>query len=472
MEMLLYVEGMPTEALRAGIRWEWETFPEYLDAVERCAPGDQRRRLRRPLGGALLRHGRRRRRARRDRRRAGAHAGRRARGDARRRDRLLDLGVADALLRQRRAGAEPRRAARRDPRPRRRARRVRPRHRRGRAAAPDRRAPTTSSPISTSTSRWRAPRGRPVTWAPLLANPFDPSGALRIIEAAAAAQRAGAVVYPQVGCRPLEVRICFDTAGIAIANNPFWKPILELPQAGAPRAPAPAARSATSCAQMSSRRRLRRRARPELAAHLPALLAAAAARAARSIAASPRSSPARGGDPVDTLLDLALESDLDCQFGIPIMNTDEDVVGQLLRHPAGIIALSDAGAHVDTLADQGFTTTLLAHWVRELGVAAARGSGAPASPACRRRSTACASAARCATGWRPTSSLFDADPHRPASAPSSCTICPAARRDSSSARSASSTCIVNGELLVERGAQTDARSGQCAARARLRATLP
>jgi N-acyl-D-amino-acid deacylase len=39
MEMLLYVEGMPTEALRAGIRWDWETFPEYLDAVERCRPG-------------------------------------------------------------------------------------------------------------------------------------------------------------------------------------------------------------------------------------------------------------------------------------------------------------------------------------------------------------------------------------------------------------------------------------------------
>src|SRR6516162_8439583 len=38
MEMLLYVEGMPTEALRAGIRWEWETFPEYLDAVARARP--------------------------------------------------------------------------------------------------------------------------------------------------------------------------------------------------------------------------------------------------------------------------------------------------------------------------------------------------------------------------------------------------------------------------------------------------
>jgi N-acyl-D-amino-acid deacylase len=75
---------------------------------------------------------------------------------------------------------------------------------------------------------------------------------------------------------------------------------------------------------------------------------------------------ARDADPVDTLLDLGLESDLACQFGIPIMNTDEAVVGALIRHPAGILALSDAGAHVDTLADQGYTTHLLSHWVREL----------------------------------------------------------------------------------------------------------
>jgi N-acyl-D-aspartate/D-glutamate deacylase len=35
-----------------------------------------------------------------------------------------------------------------------------------------------------------------------------------------------------------------------------------------------------------------------------------------------------------------------------------------------VLALSDAGAHVDTLCDQGFTTTLLGHWVRERGTLA------------------------------------------------------------------------------------------------------
>ena len=29
------VEDIPGSALSAGIRWEWETFPEYLDALDR-----------------------------------------------------------------------------------------------------------------------------------------------------------------------------------------------------------------------------------------------------------------------------------------------------------------------------------------------------------------------------------------------------------------------------------------------------
>jgi N-acyl-D-aspartate/D-glutamate deacylase len=39
----------------------------------------------------------------------------------------------------------------------------------------------------------------------------------------------------------------------------------------------------------------------------------------------------------------------------------------MIRHPAGVLALSDAGAHMDTLCDQGFSTYLLGHWVRERG---------------------------------------------------------------------------------------------------------
>ena len=65
--------------------------------------------------------------------------------------------------------------------------------------------------------------------------------------------------------------------------------------------------------------------------------------------------------------DLVLADDLASQWGVVLMNHDEEAVARLLRHPAGLLALSDAGAHVDTLCDQGFSTYLLGHWVRELG---------------------------------------------------------------------------------------------------------
>jgi N-acyl-D-aspartate/D-glutamate deacylase len=197
----------------------------------------------------------------------------------------------------------------------------------------------------------------------LLSSPFDREGCLEIIEAAAAAQARGLRVHPQVGCRPLEVRVCFDVAGIALANNPFWRPILARPKA----------ERRELLASPAFRDELRATCKPggwvanlgpsweqiflalsPTSTHQTWLDESIAAIAAR-----------RRTDEVDTLLDLSLESDLACQFAIPIMNNDEEIVGKLLRHPAAILALSDAGAHVDTLADQGFTGTLLGHWVRE-----------------------------------------------------------------------------------------------------------
>ena len=35
MKMLEYVEGMSLDAMQKGIRWEFETFREYLDALDR-----------------------------------------------------------------------------------------------------------------------------------------------------------------------------------------------------------------------------------------------------------------------------------------------------------------------------------------------------------------------------------------------------------------------------------------------------
>ncbi|MCL4798444.1 MAG: amidohydrolase family protein [Burkholderiales bacterium] len=70
-------------------------------------------------------------------------------------------------------------------------------------------------------------------------------------------------------------------------------------------------------------------------------------------------------DPVDVLLDTALEDGLDTVFVGKFFNSDDDGVEPLLQHPAGVVALSDAGAHLKFLCDAGFGLHFLGHWVRE-----------------------------------------------------------------------------------------------------------
>ncbi|MBX3026234.1 amidohydrolase family protein [bacterium] len=454
MEMLLYVEGMPTEALRAGIRWEWESFPDYLDAVERARPSVNTAVF---VGHSAVRYF--------------------VMGDAavERAATAAELARMQDVVRQAmRAGAIGFSTS------------ESPTHFFGSGVpVPSRVAPRDEilalaavlaelgrgivevAPLNLlgatddklEDQRFyaevaRAAR-RPVTWAPLLANPFDPSGAARIIEEAAAMQRAGAQVVPQVGCRPLEIRISFESAGIAIANNPFWRPILELPRAA-------------RVARLRSRE-LRDELRAMSEGGFVAALGPSWEHILPRLSARPEHAPwidrsiadiaaARGADPVDTLLDLALEADLDIQFGIPIMNTDDATVGALLRHPAGVIALSDAGAHVDTLADQGFTTTLLARWVRDLGVlsladAVRRITAVPAALyGLRERG-------ELRPGWAADVTLFDParlDLQRTELAHD----LPGGAARLIQRPVGIEHVLVNGEPLIDRGAQTEARSGR------------
>jgi N-acyl-D-aspartate/D-glutamate deacylase len=74
---------------------------------------------------------------------------------------------------------------------------------------------------------------------------------------------------------------------------------------------------------------------------------------------------AAGKDPLDAMLDLALEEDLDTVFSALLLNSDEEAVGRMLRHPASLVSLSDAGAHLTFFNDAGFGLHLLGHWVRE-----------------------------------------------------------------------------------------------------------
>jgi N-acyl-D-aspartate/D-glutamate deacylase len=87
----------------------------------------------------------------------------------------------------------------------------------------------------------------------------------------------------------------------------------------------------------------------------------------RSIAELAR---AANKDPLDFMLDLALEEDLDTVFNAMLLNWEEQGVARMLKHPASLVSLSDAGAHLTFFNDAGFGLHLLGHWVRERGVLA------------------------------------------------------------------------------------------------------
>jgi N-acyl-D-amino-acid deacylase len=78
-----------------------------------------------------------------------------------------------------------------------------------------------------------------------------------------------------------------------------------------------------------------------------------------------RGADSRGKDPLDTFLDLALEDGLDIGYVLAQFNVNERLVADNLTDPGVLIALGDGGAHVDMLCDAGYPTYLLGTWVRE-----------------------------------------------------------------------------------------------------------
>jgi N-acyl-D-aspartate/D-glutamate deacylase len=68
-------------------------------------------------------------------------------------------------------------------------------------------------------------------------------------------------------------------------------------------------------------------------------------------------------DPLDWFFDLPLDTPLIAKL---FQNNDAGVA-PLLKHDSGVVALSDAGAHLIFMCDAGFGLHFLRHWVRETG---------------------------------------------------------------------------------------------------------
>jgi N-acyl-D-aspartate/D-glutamate deacylase len=76
----------------------------------------------------------------------------------------------------------------------------------------------------------------------------------------------------------------------------------------------------------------------------------------------------RGSSPLDVMCELSLAEDLTTRFRAYIANDDPDAVGLLLTEDHVVLGLTDAGAHVDQLCDAPLPTDLLGRWVRERGI--------------------------------------------------------------------------------------------------------
>src|SRR5262245_30225083 len=72
-----------------------------------------------------------------------------------------------------------------------------------------------------------------------------------------------------------------------------------------------------------------------------------------------------GRSPLDFVLDVSLEEDLETRFEVTLSNRDEGEVAQLLQLEGAVLGLSDAGAHIDQLCDAVMPTDLLGGWVRD-----------------------------------------------------------------------------------------------------------
>ena len=74
---------------------------------------------------------------------------------------------------------------------------------------------------------------------------------------------------------------------------------------------------------------------------------------------------AAGRDPVDFVLDLALDADLEMRILQDVINYNPDHIQELLEDPTTVIGLSDAGAHASQLCDAKYSTEFLSTFIRE-----------------------------------------------------------------------------------------------------------
>ena len=196
-----------------------------------------------------------------------------------------------------------------------------------------------------------ADTGRPAFMVTVLTmyNDAEPQKAMQYYERCAAARQRGREVYIHTSCQPLSFDFTLAEPYLLYSHDAFDRV----------KAAKPAERAA-----IYADSGFRARFRENLAQPRQGILFygdwSKIELDGRPISALAREN---GADPVDFFFGLPLERQL---IGKLFQNNDAGVT-PLLRHEQGVVALSDAGAHLIYFCDAGFGLHFLQHWVRETG---------------------------------------------------------------------------------------------------------
>jgi N-acyl-D-aspartate/D-glutamate deacylase len=194
--------------------------------------------------------------------------------------------------------------------------------------------------------------GVPVSWTALVTRTDRPGAARRLMERSAALP---GEVYPQIACRPIVMQIGMSDP-FPLAEIDVWKEVLALPR-----------EERTSLYTSTEWRDRARQVTLEAWSHRWSKISVEETGIHADAVGIPLEQLAatRNTTPFDLMLDLALSDGMATRYRIVLENDEEDEVGELLADKRTLLGLSDAGAHASQLCDACYSTHLLSHWVRD-----------------------------------------------------------------------------------------------------------
>ncbi len=204
--------------------------------------------------------------------------------------------------------------------------------------------------------------GRPVIWQSIAHRWDRPNEWRELLDLAEQSLSKGIQSYPLCNARLFNNRFTMKNAQV-FDDLPTWKQIMFLPLEERMKVLRDGdLRKKLSYEAVEEKKSSRFSRRWDLVYMIKAATAANQHLEKKSVAEIAK---IRGQDVIDAFLDLSLDEGLDTEFQTSSTNGDEQAVAAIIRSPFVLVGQSDAGAHLIYDAGFGYATRLLGYWIRE-----------------------------------------------------------------------------------------------------------